>query len=69
MPNYVMNCSCGDEMKIDAADRDEAVAKLQSAMTEPAIQAHMEEKHPGEEVPTVEQIHDQIAEELELETA
>jgi len=69
MPNYSMTCSCGDEMKVDAVDREEAVAKLQSIMTAEAIKAHMEEKHPDEELPTVAQIHDQIEEELEAEMA
>ena len=65
MQSYSMTCSCGDELKVDAENREAAVEKLQAIMNEDAIKAHMAEKHPDEEVLTVAQIHDQIEEELE----
>ena len=69
MSEYSMTCSCGDVMKTEAESREEAVTKLQEIMTEEAIAAHMSEKHPGDDVPTVEQIHGQIAQDLHLAMA
>ena len=60
MSEYQMTCSCGDEIKVDAADRDEAVSKIQAMMTDEAVAAHMKEKHPGEPVPPTAQIHGMI---------
>ncbi len=47
-----------------APSRDEAVKKLQDKMDEAAIKGHMSSRHPGEAVPTVEQIHMGIAQQL-----
>ena len=69
MSNYSMTCSCGDVMKVDASSREEAVGKLQGMMTEGAIKNHMIEKHPGDAIPTVEQIHGQISQYTQLAMA
>jgi hypothetical protein len=63
---YSMTCSCGDEMKVDADSRKEAIMILQDMMTENAIISHMAEKHPGEPVPSVKEIHELISESLEI---
>ena len=52
-----MTCSCGDTMNVESATRAEAVSKLQAMMNESTIAAHFNEKHPGEPVIPVEQIH------------
>ncbi len=52
-----MTCSCGDPMAIEAGSREEAVSKMKETMTEEAIAQHMSEKHPGEPVPSVGQVH------------
>ena len=57
MPAYQMTCSCGQEIKVDAADRQDAVSKIQAMMNEDAIAAHMKEKHPGEPVPPVADVY------------
>ena len=57
-----MTCSCGHVMSAEAENRDAAVAQIQGMMTEEAIAAHMAEKHPGDAIPTVADIHAQIAE-------
>jgi hypothetical protein len=61
MTAFHMTCSCGHDIKVDAADRDQAVAKIQSMMDENAIDAHLKEKHEGEPVPSVAQVHQMIA--------
>jgi hypothetical protein len=62
MAQYGMTCSCGHEVTVQAKDRTEAVAKLQGMMDENAIAAHMSEKHAGEPVPSVADVHRTIAE-------
>lgn len=51
-----MTCSCGDVMNVEAASRDEAVGKLKDMMTEDAVKAHYAEKHPGQDVPPMDQV-------------
>ncbi len=47
-------------MTVEAENREEAVVKMKEMMSQDAISAHMSEKHPGEEAPTLEQVHAQI---------
>jgi hypothetical protein len=47
MTAFHMTCSCGHDIKVDAADRDQAVAKIQSMMDAKAIDAHLKEKQRG----------------------
>ena len=64
---YTMKCSCGDTMDIEAASRDEAVSKFKAMMTEDAIKAHWEEKHPGstDPMPSVADCHAMIEQTVE----
>lgn len=64
MTTYQMTCSCGDTMKVEGATREEAVAKLTEMMSVSAISAHMKEKHPGEPLIPVAQVHTMIQENL-----
>jgi hypothetical protein len=61
MQAFQMTCSCGHEIKVNAADRDDAVRRVQATMGKDAIAEHIKERHPGEPVPTVEQVHAMIA--------
>ena len=61
MQTFQMTCSCGHEIKVQAADRDDAVRRIQATMGKDAIAAHIKERHPGEPMPTVEQVHAVIA--------
>lgn len=61
MSEYGMTCPCGHQLKADAKNRADAVAKIQAMMTKDAIAAHMKERHKGEPVPSVAQIHQMIA--------
>jgi hypothetical protein len=69
MNEYSMTCSCGDAMKIEADSREGAVTKLQSFMDAESIAAHMAEKHPSEVVPSLADIHAQIAANVEIALA
>jgi hypothetical protein len=61
MAAFHMTCSCGHDIKVDAKDRADAISKIQSMMDRKAIEAHIKEKHPGEPVPSVSQVHQMIA--------
>ena len=61
MASYSMTCSCGDTMSVEAPTREDAVRMLQSGFTAEAISAHMAERHKGEPVPSVEQVHAMVA--------
>lgn len=58
--DYSMTCTYGDTMKVSAATREEAVTQLKGMMTEEAIAQHMQEKHPGDPVPSVADVHAMI---------
>ncbi len=60
MQKFTTTCTCGDVMETEASSLDEAVTKFQGMMTEEAIKAHMDEKHPGQPVPTKEQANEMI---------
>lgn len=64
---YTMSCSCGDVVTVEGGTREEAVKNLKKRMTEQAVAEHMKQKHPGEKVPTCEQIRSMI--ENDLKTA
>lgn len=55
-----MTCSCGDVMTVEAGSREEAVGKMKGMMDETAVAAHMSEKHPGEPMMSVAQVHAMI---------
>jgi predicted RNase H-like HicB family nuclease len=57
---YSMTCSCGDVMTVQGGTREEAVRNMKEATTEKAVTEHMKQKHPGEKVPTVEEIRGMI---------
>lgn len=49
-------------MSVDAENREEAVDKLKGMMTGEAIGMHMAEKHPGDPVPSKEEVDIMIEE-------
>jgi predicted RNase H-like HicB family nuclease len=60
---YSMTCSCGDVMSVQGGTREEAVKNLKAMMNEKTVAEHMK-KHPGEEVPSVEQVYAMIEQDL-----
>jgi len=64
MPKFSMTCSCGHEMSVDAATRQEGVAKMKAMFTKEAVDQHLADKHPGEPPMTVAQVHGQIEQKL-----
>lgn len=67
MMNFSMTCSCGDIMKVEAANREEAVTKMKAMMTQVAVDAHWVEKHTTDQMPkpTLQEVHMQIDERLQ----
>ena len=57
MTTYQMTCACGDTMKVDSPTREQAVSQLKTMMNESAVTAHMKEKHPGQPMIPVSQVH------------
>lgn len=47
-------------MSADAENREEAVNQIKSEMGESEVKSHMEEKHPGEPVPSVNQFYSMV---------
>lgn len=62
--NFEVACDCGETMSVEASTREEAVKKMKEMMTEDAIKQHIETKHPGQPVPTVQQAHAMIDQDL-----
>ena len=61
MASYSMTCTCGEVMTVDAGSREAAASMLKAGMTQPAIDAHMQEHHKaGDPKPTLEQVHAMI---------
>jgi hypothetical protein len=56
MSDFSMTCTCGHTVTIDAANRDDAVAKFKQGMTQSALDDHFREHHqPTEQKPTLDQ--------------
>jgi len=64
MTTYQMTCSCGDTMNIESSTRREAVSKLQAMMNASTVATHFKEKHPGQLVIPVAQVHAMIEKSL-----
>jgi hypothetical protein len=54
---YSLSCSCGDIMTIRGWTRAKAVRSMKAAMSETTLYEHMAQKHIGEAVPTIQQVH------------
>lgn len=61
---YSMTCSCGDVMKVKAGTRTEAVDNMKALTNEATVYEHMAQKHIGDAVPTIEQVHSIIEQSL-----
>jgi len=66
MKKFSMTCTCGHEMSVDAATKEEAVAKLQQMMDQKGIDAHWAENHKEDTAPKpgIEQVHAMVAEKV-----
>ncbi len=54
---YSMTCSCGDIMTTRAGTREKAVKNMKALLTEAAVYEHMAQKHLRDAVPSIEQVH------------
>ena len=57
MAKYSMTCTCGQVMAVDAWNIDEAVAEMKGNMNHGVLALHMQENHPGEPVPMMDDFH------------
>ncbi len=64
---YAMTCSCGDIMPVEAESREAAVEMLKAILNQEAVEAHVNEKHTGAEIPSRAEIQEMIEEGLEME--
>ena len=66
MKNYLMTCTCGDVMNVEADSREDAVMKMKDMMNAEMVEQHMAEKHPGDPVPSQQEIHAMIEQGLQV---
>jgi hypothetical protein len=66
METYEVTCTCGDVMKTEATNEEEAIETLKEQMNEAAVRDHWREMHKGEPVPSVMEVHRMIEDELIL---
>lgn len=62
MAQYQMTCDCGEVLKVEASNRDGAIAMLKGMMDTTGIMIHMEKKHPGQPAIPVADYHQMIDE-------
>ena len=63
---FSLTCSCGDVIKVEAGTRTEAVKNLKTMMSEKSVAEHMKQKHPGETIPAIQQVHAMIEQDLKM---
>lgn len=55
MKKFSFKCTCGHVMSVEAAIREEGVAKMKAMMTQQALDDHMAQNHkPEDPKPTLE---------------
>lgn len=61
-----MKCTCGHDMTVEAATKEEAVTKMQQMMDQKGIDAHWMENHKEDKTPkpSLEQVHAMIEQNL-----
>ncbi len=57
MSQFSMTCTCGHVISVDASDKQDAAKQMKTMMTADAIAAHFKDKHPGQAVLPVPQVH------------
>lgn len=60
MTTYIVECSCGHDLSVDADSRGAAIAELKEQMNEGGIKDHYDMYHQGEKVPSVQEVHAHI---------
>jgi hypothetical protein len=63
---YELGCECGEKVSVDASSHEEALTKVKEIMNEDAIKKHLEEKHPGQPLMTIEQAHAMVDKNLHM---
>ena len=66
MQKYSMTCSCGEVMTVDAGSKGEAVTKMKTMMNADKVKMHFADKHKGQPVPPVSEVHKMVDQMLAL---
>jgi len=61
---YSMTCSCGDVMTVRGGTREKAIKNMKAIMNEVTVYEHMAQKHIRDAVPTIQQVHTAIEQNL-----
>jgi len=61
---YSLTCSCGDILFVKGQTREDAVKHMKTLMSAATVYEHMAQKHIGDAVPTIEQVHQVIEQNL-----
>ncbi len=61
---YSLACSCGDILSVKGQTREDAVNHMKTLMSAATVYEHMAQKHIGDSVPTIEQVHEIIEQNL-----
>ncbi len=61
---FSVTCSCGETMTVKAGSREKTVRNMKSLFNETKVYEHMAQKHIGDAVPTIEQVHSVIEQNL-----
>lgn len=62
MATYEFKCPCGDATTVEADTKEAAIEMIKAEMTEEKVKMHMEEKHSGDPVPSMEDLAKMIEE-------
>lgn len=60
MSTYVVECTCGHDLKVEAPLRVSAIQQMKELMGKEGIEDHYAQYHPGEKVPSVAEVHAHI---------
>lgn len=65
MMKFNMTCPCGDVMEVEAATRDAAIEMFKGMMDDAAVAKHFADKHAGQPVPSMDQVHMNISQSVQ----
>ncbi len=60
MSTYIVECTCGHDLQVEAPVRESAVQQMKKMMDEKGIEDHYAKYHLGERIPPVEEVHAHI---------
>lgn len=67
MTRYVLECTCGHDVKVNAKDRDDAVRQMKAMMDKKGMEEHFRKYHRGETMPSMSDVHARIESDIHQE--